>query len=372
LTIHLSEVGLTVQEEVRLDDIELELRPGQLYVVLGPASAGKTSLLRVIAGLERPTAGRILVDGVDMTGASPRRRNVAMVYRQAINYPAFTVHDNIAAPLRMQKMPKDDIDARVRHIASTLRIESSLHRLPAELPVEQQQRCAIARALARESSLLLLDEPLADLDRKPREELREELRAIFETRDSIVVYGTAEPLEALAMGGTVAIMDGGRVLQVGPASKIHHRPGSSAVARVFSHPPMNMIDVQVDRGMAVSESGLAIPLSEKFATANRLRMTVGVRAEHLSLLPDGNHSIPIEGTVELSEISGSETFVHVAQGRTSWIVQLSGVHQHATGASVTIYLDPSKIFVFGETGALEAFPAIDAQALEGGGASWRE
>ena len=171
-SMSLRAVSRLVGDELHLDDVSLTLDAGQLYVLLGQTSAGKTSLMRVMAGLDRPTEGKVMLGGSDVTQLSVRQRNVAMVYQQFVNYPSFTVYDNIASPLRLKGMRRADIDKRVRETAELLHIEKLLDRLPAELSGGQQLRCAIARALVKEAELLLLDEPLVNLDYKLREELR--------------------------------------------------------------------------------------------------------------------------------------------------------------------------------------------------------
>ncbi len=207
MSIVLDQVSRTVGVETYIHPTTLELATGSLHVLLGPTLAGKTTLMRLLAGLDRPTTGRVLVDGVDVTGRSVRTRDVAMVYQQFINYPSFTVYQNIASPLRRAGVAKREIDQRVRGVAEMLHIERLLDRLPSELSGGQQQRTALARALVKESKLLLLDEPLVNLDYKLREQLRQELRTIFETRRSIVVYATTEPLEALMLGGSTVVGD---------------------------------------------------------------------------------------------------------------------------------------------------------------------
>src|SRR6185436_6373661 len=164
---------------------------GSFNVLLGRTRAGKTSLLRLLAGLDRPTAGAIRSDGADVTHVDVRRRNVAMVYQQFVNYPSLTVYENIASPLRLREgLGRDAIDRRVRETAAALRLDDLLNRLPGELSGGQQQRTAMARALAKDADLLLLDEPLANLDYKLREELRVEIRRLFRGRDAVVVYAT--------------------------------------------------------------------------------------------------------------------------------------------------------------------------------------
>jgi glycerol transport system ATP-binding protein len=356
MSLRLEAIRRTVGDETWIDDVSLELAPGRLYVLLGPTLAGKTSLMRLMAGLDRPTAGRILVDGADVTGRSVRQRSVAMVYQQFINYPTLTAFENIASPLRLKGLAAPMVERRVRETARMLHIEHLLDRLPAELSGGQQQRLAIARALVKEAQLLLLDEPLVNLDYKLREELRAELRDLFARQRTTVVYATTEPLEALIMGGEVLVMDEGRVLQHGPTVEVYHRPGTLRVASVFSDPTMNLVKVKVAVAVAVASGGLRIPLSHHLAGLPAAPYTLGIRANHLSIRRHGEADLEIDATVELAEISGSETFVHVRNADLAWIVQEEGVHEHALGQKVKVYLDPTRLYAFASTGALEIAP----------------
>ena len=190
MSISLQNIDKIAGRETHLKDINLEFESGSRNVLLGRTLAGKTSLLRIMAGIDRPTHGKILIDGKDVTGVSVRKRSVAMVYQQFINYPSLTVYKNIASPLKVGGVPKAEIDRRVRETAKMLHLEDLFDRLPAELSGGQQQRVAIARALVKDAQLLLLDEPLVNLDYKLREELRIELQEIFEQREAVVVYTT--------------------------------------------------------------------------------------------------------------------------------------------------------------------------------------
>lgn len=356
MSLRLEGVSRTVRGEVWVEGVTLELAEGRLYVLLGPTLAGKTSLMRLMAGLDRPDRGRVLVDGADVTGQSVRQRSVAMVYQQFINYPTLTAYENIASPLRLKGTSKAEIDRRVRETARMLHIDHLLDRLPAELSGGQQQRLAIARSLVKDARLLLLDEPLVNLDYKLREELRAELRELFARQRTTVVYATTEPLEALVMGGQVIVMDQGRVRQTGPTVEVYHRPGSLRVASVFSDPPMNLLDVSVANGVARSPGGLQIPLGHHLAGLPAAPHTLGIRANHLSTRRQAPSDLELDATVELAEISGSETFVHVRNGDLRWVVQEEGVHEHALGQNVKIYLDPTRLYAFGSTGALEIAP----------------
>mgnify|MGYP006270945075 FL=1 len=356
MRLALEDVTRRIGDEVHIHRTDLALEPG-LNVLLGPTTAGKTSLMRLMAGLDRPTTGRVLENGEDVTGKAVRTRSVAMVYQQFINYPSFTVYDNIASPLRLAGFDKATIDAKVRATARTLRIEALLDRLPAQLSGGQQQRCAIARALVKEADLLLLDEPLVNLDYKLREELRAELRAIFAARDAVVVYATTEPLEALIMGGDVVVLDEGRVLQAGPTLQVYRRPASMRVAQVFCDPPMNLVPGRIDGGR------IRLGRDVTFAADGHLEglapgeYTFGVRASHLTLRPVNGHAVVVPAAVELAEISGSETFIHAEHGETRLVVQEEGVHAHAMGSTIELYVDPARVFAFAaDTGRLAAAP----------------
>ena len=356
MSLRLDQVSRVVGEETWIDAISLTLEPGRLYVLLGPTLAGKTSLMRLMAGLDRPSSGRVLVDGADVTGQSVRRRSVAMVYQQFINYPTLTVYDNIASPMRLQGTPKAEMDRLVRDTARMLHIDHLLDRLPAALSGGQQQRLAIARALVKKSKLLLLDEPLVNLDYKLREELRAELRDLFARQQTTVVYATTEPLEALVMGGEVVVLDQGRVLQTGPTAEVYHQPGSLRVAAVYSDPPMNTLAVTVVDGVARGRGGLELPLGRHLARIGDGAHTLGVRANHLSMRRRTGDDVAIDATVELAEISGSETFVHVRNGELRWVVQEEGVHEHALGQPVQVHVDPTRLYAFDRDGRLELAP----------------
>ncbi|HEU4458461.1 MAG TPA: ABC transporter ATP-binding protein [Methylibium sp.] len=374
----LEQVAQKVGAVQHLYPLDLALQPGAVTVLLGATQAGKTSLMRVMAGLDKPTAGRVTVDGADVTGMPVRERNVAMVYQQFINYPSMSVADNIASPLKLRGgMDRAAIDARVRQLAGKLHIEPFLARLPAELSGGQQQRVALARALAKDAPLMLLDEPLVNLDYKLREELREELTQLFAAGDSTVVYATTEPGEALLLGGWTAVLDAGELLQYGRTAEVFHAPTSLRVARAFSDPPMNLIAAEATSGglrlRAAPTDGAAPAEAARTAPAGpagggeapALRMTlpasasreltVGIRAAALRVRPrDGDIALP--ATVELAEISGSDTFVHARTAVGELVAQLTGVHDFELGAPVVLHADPAQAYVFGADGALLVAP----------------
>jgi glycerol transport system ATP-binding protein len=331
--------------------LDLSPQAGAVTVLLGATQAGKTSLMRLMAGLDVPTTGRVRVDGQDVTGTPVRSRNVSMVYQQFINYPSMTVYDNIASPLKLRG--ERHIDQTVRALAERLHIEVFLQRLPAELSGGQQQRVALARALAKNAPLMLLDEPLVNLDYKLREELREELTQLFAAGDSTVIYATTEPGEALLLGGYTAVMDAGELLQYGPTAEVFHRPKSLRVARAFSDPPMNLLAAVVADGGALLKGGPKLAIALPTRTTRDL--TIGVRASALRV-----HARPedvaLPGSVELAEISGSDTFVHVHTAVGELVAQLTGVHDFELGSPITLHVNPGQVHVFDQAGDLLVAP----------------
>ena len=358
MELTLERIARRVGAQTYLYPLDLTLVPRAVTVLLGATQAGKTTLMRVMAGLDTPSEGRVRADGRDVTGLPVRERDVAMVYQQFINYPSMTVADNIASPLRLRGgLDKAAIAARVAELAAKLHIEPFLQRLPSELSGGQQQRVALARALAKKAPLMLLDEPLVNLDYKLREELREELSALFASGESTVVYATTEPTEALLLGGYAAVLDAGELLQYGPTPEVFHRPRSIRVARAFSDPPMNLVEGRrVAEGIALpSGQVLPVALPAQPATGGTQTLTVGIRASALRMHPrDGD--VQLAGSVELAEISGSDTFVHVETPVGELVAQLPGVHGFTLGAPITLCLAPAQTYVFDASGDLAVAP----------------
>jgi glycerol transport system ATP-binding protein len=356
MTLRLDNVSCVPGGLMHLRDVSLSLERGTLNVLLGPTLSGKTSLMRVMAGLDVPTEGRVFVDDKDVTGIDVRKRSVAMVYQQFINYPSFTVFENIASPLRVQGRPQEEIEHRVREAAKLLRLEPYLDRTPFALSGGQQQRTAIARALVKGADLVLLDEPLANLDYKLREELRAELPRIFEASGAIFVYATTEPTEALLLGGRTICLWEGRVLQVGATPQVYRRPESLRVAQLFSDPPLNVVDVTKLDGTVAYAGGGKAPADGRYAALGDGAYRVGFRPHQLALADSRSGRHAFATTVALTEITGSESFVHLKCDHANWVAVLQGVHEFPPGEALEATLDPSDVFVFDLDGRLVAGP----------------
>ncbi len=349
MTLVLDNVSKIVGEETHIADASLVLEKGSLNVLLGQTLSGKTSLMRLMAGLDRPSRGRILVDGRDVTGEPVRRRNVAMVYQQFINYPSLTVFENIASPLRVAGRGNEEIRRRVKEAAGLLRLETLLERYPLELSGGQQQRTAIARALVKDAHLVLLDEPLANLDYKLREELREELPRIFRSTGAIFVYATTEPSEALLLGGHTACLSAGKIRQFGSTPDVYRRPADLVAAEVFSDPPLNSLSAEKSGGEIVLAGGRRIAATGPLASLADGLYILAIRADRVGLARSGAADIALPGRVAVSEITGSESFIHAdlaAGGEARWVALAHGVKEIEPGTAIDLFIAPDRLFVF--------------------------
>ena len=346
MSLTLEHVCRVVDQQVYIDDACLSFEPGSFNVLVGRTLAGKTSLMRLMAGLDKPSSGRILMHGADVTGVPVRQRNVTMVYQQFINYPNLTVFENIASPLRQAGVAKAEIERKVQETAQMLRIDKFLKRYPLELSGGQQQRTAMARALVKDADLVLFDEPLVNLDYKLREELRQEMRELFRARRSIAIYATTEPNEALALGGTTTILHEGRVIQSGKTTEVYHRPQQVLAAELFSEPPINLMRGRISDSEVSFEDFVHFPLTAELRGLEQGDYRFGVRPGHIGLVPSNDDDLELAVIVELAEISGSETFLHVRSEHFALVLHLQGVHEYDVDAPIRIYIPTHKLFVF--------------------------
>ena len=348
--------GVTKQSgaDVHIRDVSMRLEKGSLNVLLGPTLSGKTSLMRLMAGLDKPTKGTVWFDGRDVTGMAVQSRNVAMVYQQFINYPAMTVYDNIASPLRVAGKSKSEIEMAVGKAAELLHLTPYLKRLPLELSGGQQQRTALARAMVKNAGLVLLDEPLANLDYKLREELRAELPKIFAETGAIFVYATTEPSEALLLGGNTATLSEGRVTQFGPTVEVFRKPADLITARTFSDPPLNTVGAVKQGAVIKLDSGTEFAVPAYLGGVADGRLVLGFRPHHLSPTPVTEANVAIPAKVTVTEITGSESFIHVTNGTGTWVMLTRGVHDLAPDTDITVNLDTRHLLAFREDGTSAA------------------
>jgi len=356
-------ISKKVGAEMHIADVSLQLDPGSLNVLLGPTLSGKTSLMRLMAGLDKPTRGDVRVNGESVLGVSVRKRSVAMVYQQFINYPALTVYENIASPMRIAGTDASTLDRKVREAAQLLKLSDFLDRTPLNLSGGQQQRCALARALVKDAQLVLLDEPLANLDYKLREELRDELPKLFAQTGAVLVYATTEPQEALLLGGKTATMAQGRITQFGSTIDVYNKPGDLQTAQTFADPPLNTTRIR-KQGSELLLGDQSLPCD--FPALSDGEYIMAVRPHHIGLDSDSSLSSAFSSTIPAvvasSEITGSETFIHIQANQESWVLLTHGVHRFDKGHKLSVHLDPARFYLFNTDGVLVQSPLDNAQA----------
>ncbi len=343
--LELKNISKKVGNSFHIRDMSLAMEKGSLNVLLGPTLSGKTTLMRLMAGLDRPTEGDVLMNGGSVVGMPVQKRNVAMVYQQFINYPAMTVYENIASPMRVAGIDADTVDRRVQQAAELMKLKPYLDRTPLNLSGGQQQRTALARALVKDAELVLLDEPLANLDYKLREELRVELPRIFAETGAIFVYATTEPQEALLLGGQTATLHEGQVTQFADTIDVYNRPGDLLTAQTFSDPPMNVIPVE-KRGPKFFAGEHSVDAPSNISGLRDGSYKVGVRPHHASLSKPKSKALAIDGTISTTEITGSESFIHLNVDQGNLVALMHGVHRVNIGDAASLYMEQSKFFVF--------------------------
>ena len=359
--LELRNVTKTVAGAEHIRNVSLTLRHASLNVLLGPTLSGKTSLMRLMAGLDRPTGGSIWFDGKDVTGVPVQKRGVAMVYQQFINYPAMTVYENIASPLRVAGTGKAEIDDSVRRAAALLRLTPYLDRTPLSLSGGQQQRTALARAIVKNAGLVLLDEPLANLDYKLREELRTELPRIFAETGAIFVYATTEPHEALLLGGNTATLSEGTVTQFGPTIDVFRNPRDLVTARTFSDPPLNTVAARRKGVDFLLDAGVKLPVPAEYSGIPDAAYTIGFQPHHLVLEGRGPAAVPVTARVLVTEITGSESYVHLDFAGVRWVMLTHGIKDFQPDETIEVFIDSRHIMVFDEHGR-SAAPRVDRAA----------
>ena len=273
-----------------------------------------------------------------------------MVYQQFINYPSFTVYENIASPLKITGVDSGEIKERVGKVAELLKLSAMLDKKPDELSGGQQQRTALARALVKDSDLILLDEPLANLDFKLREELREELPKLFEDRECIVVYATTEPSDALMIGGNTATILEGKIIQYGKTLDVYNKPENLTSAKVFSDPPMNIAEISKSGDTCkLADNSVQWKSNVKIKDGN---YKIGIRPHNITTYKEGNNTVEINGKVLISELSGSESLIHFTNGNLNWVSLSNGIQQKNIGENTKLFMNVDEFLYFDENNRL--------------------
>ncbi|MCF6321445.1 MAG: ABC transporter ATP-binding protein [Rhizobiaceae bacterium] len=354
MSIELRNIVKRVGSITHIKDTSLILEAGHFNVLLGATGAGKTSLIKLMAGLDKPASGQIFMGGEDVTGLSTQKRNISLVHQFFVNYSHMSVFENIASPLRVAGMAKPEIKTRVEETAELLQLQDFLKRRPSELSGGQQQRTALARAIAKESKAVFLDEPLANLDYKLREELRDQLPELFADRGAVVVYATSEPEEALLLGGYTALMDDGHITQFGPTAQIYHNPHDLVSASVFSNPPINVAQIEKKGDLAQMNEHVSWKLTGAAAGLRDGNYTFAIRPNHVAPFKTSDKSVAITGSVQITELSGSQSSAHFLAGNESWVSLASGVHNFQIGQDHQFFMDPDNCFYFSPDGKIAA------------------
>ncbi|MGC9020356.1 MAG: ABC transporter ATP-binding protein [Candidatus Methanodesulfokora sp.] len=345
MSVVIKGVRKTYGNTVALRDVSLEVERGEFFAILGPSGSGKSTLLRLIAGLEEPDRGEIYVDGALVNGVDPSRRDVAMVFQSYALYPHMRVRDNIAFPLRMRRVPKEEIKSRVHEVASMLKIEHLLEKYPHQLSGGEQQRVALARAIVRRPKVFLLDEPLSNLDAKLRSSLRFELRKLLHDKlKTTTIYVTHDQVEAMTMADRIAVIESGAIVQVSPPEELYEKPKNTFVASFIGSPSMNFLPAKISFNKLLFEN-YYIESEELLKIRGFEEVLVGIRPRELDISPDhGLFKVRMLGVERL----GGGFIAHTMLGDREIIVYTDEIRE-IEGAS-ELYLTPrGSLYIFDKT-----------------------
>ncbi|NEQ24145.1 MAG: ABC transporter ATP-binding protein [Microcoleus sp. SIO2G3] len=328
---------------IPVKDISLDVDEGEFLTLLGPSGCGKSTLLRLIAGLEPPTRGRVIINGRDVSRVGPGKRNIAMVFQSYALYPHMTVYENIAAGLKLRKMPSDEIRRRVNDVGEKLGLQHLMDRKPGQMSGGQRQRVALGRALVRQPDIFLLDEPLSNLDALLREQVRADLKQIFDEQQTPIVYVTHDQTEAMTLSSKVAVLYDGNLQQLAPPSEIYNRPANQFVAGFVGSPQMNLLTLNCDGNNAVL-GDFRIPLPNLPTTPPQI--VAGIRPEDVNVAkPDDR--LTIQGRIFLVENLGMQNLISVrVKGSELRIRALLPTHQAWEGEDINLSIAPQAIHWF--------------------------
>ncbi len=335
-----------------LDGVDLEIENGKFVVLLGPSGCGKTTLLRCISGLEQVTSGAIRFNDMEVTHLQPRNRDIAMVFQSYAVWPHMKVRDNIAYPMKIKKFSKEEIQKRLQETAELLSISELLDRYPAQLSGGQRQRVAVARAIVLEPAVLLMDEPLSNLDALLRVTMRSELKKLQQKIGTTTVYVTHDQVEAMTMGDKIAVMKSGVIHQIDTPDQIYLRPANTFIAGFIGSPQMNFVDVEIsvqEGKMKLVSKDFTLPCPEMMRSiveeGGYDRLILGIRPENIHHGQQESF-IPISGTIYFSERLGAETIIHLGFEEGRIVIRIPGDEILEDGSRHTFYINPERICLF--------------------------
>ncbi len=330
--LKISNISKSYDENTIIEDLSLDINDKELLVLVGPSGCGKSTLLRMIAGLEDITRGDIDIGGTRVNDLEPGKRNIAMVFQNYALYPHMSVYQNIAFGLRAMKLSKREIEYRVQQVAAVLDIEELIFRKPHELSGGQRQRVAIGRAMVREPSVFLFDEPLSNLDAKLRGNMRAEIKKLHKTVNTTIIYVTHDQTEAMTLADRIVVLDQGKIQQIGSPLELYENPANQFVAGFIGSPEMNFI--RAPKGIAMGA------------------ITLGIRPEHITIAgddtPPGHKKI--KGTVTVTEPLGAETLLTVNYAENELVAKVPGIFTANVGDEVRLLLNMQKAYLFNEKG----------------------
>jgi multiple sugar transport system ATP-binding protein len=357
--------------QVAVHGVDLVVADGEFVVLVGPSGCGKSTTLRMIAGLESITAGRLYIGDRLVNDVPPKDRDIAMVFQNYALYPHMTVRENLAFALKLRKLSASEIERRVRKAADTLGLDGVLDRKPRHLSGGQRQRVAVGRAIVREPSVFLFDEPLSNLDAKLRVQTRREIAKLHRDLDATMIYVTHDQVEAMTLGDRIVVMNAGHVQQVDTPLVLYDRPANRFVAGFIGSPAMNFVDGEIGdtndatgggrRAFVVSGHSLVVPIAGGLAqqVAPGRRVVMGIRPEDLTVAPAssgdslgaGSTSVVVAARIDLIEPLGNETLIHATVGSQSMTARSAARELPGVGANVTLAIDTAKTHWFdGESG----------------------
>jgi len=352
------DLSVAVDDVTYLSNVSFTFEPGRIYVVMGRTGAGKTSFMRAVSGLLPLDSRSLSFNGDDITHTPVWKRDCAMVYQQFINYPNKTVRQNVEFPLRKAGLSGTELSTRVDSYLAKVGMTEFASRKPSQLSGGQQQRVALARSLARHSRILMLDEPLMNLDFKLREQLREEFLELFQgENESVTIYATTEITEAMMLGYEILVMHEGQILQSGKPEDVFERPKNKLVAQIVNDPPMSIISAQITGGTIVLASGVTLPIPTHFQSLAEGTYEFGIRA--IDVEPAADSASTESGEVGFVEVSGSETVLYLHTKAGEIVVQIEGIHDYHAGQKLSVALRPERMFAFDDSGQLLESPKLE-------------